>query len=239
MPEPEQRGGPPPAGRRARPLSSIGARLARLQGVPTQQAVVDELRRVIVSGDVPPGAVIPLDEVAAVFGVSLIPVRESLKILIGEGLVEHRPRGGYSVAELTRTEMQELYVARGVLENAILAVAVSVAGPPDHQCAQQAHDELGRAILAGDHHAYHRESRRFHFALVAPARMHRLEALVVSAWNLTEPYQPMAHVSDAHREQLHSDHGEMLEAFIAGDSAALLALAAAHHDRLLAAVATL
>jgi DNA-binding GntR family transcriptional regulator len=216
----------------------IGARLARLQGVATQQAVVDELRRVILAGDVPPGTVVPLDEVAALFGVSLIPVRESLKILIGEGLVEHRPRAGYTVALLTRTELQELYVARGVLENAILAVAVSVAGPADHRCAQQAHDELARALSDGDQRAFHRESRRFHFALVAPARMRRLEAMVTSAWNLTEPYRPMAHVSDDDREQMHAEHAGMLESYIAGDVPTLLARASAHHDRLLAAVAT-
>ena len=66
--------------------------------------------------------------------------------------------------------------------------------------------------------------------------MRRLEAMVEAAWNLTEPYRPMAHVSDADRELLHADHAHMLEAFTAGDVAALMATASAHHDRLLAAV---
>jgi DNA-binding GntR family transcriptional regulator len=220
-------------------LSPIGSRLARVQGVPSQQVIVDELRRVILAGDVPPGTAIPLDEVAGLFGVSLIPVRESLKMLIGEGLVAHRARAGYSVALLTRTELQELYVARGVLENAVLAVAVTVAGPVDHRCAAEAHERLGVALQDGDHRAYHRESRRFHFALAAPARMRRLEAMVESAWNLTEPYRPMSAISDAEREQLHADHDVMLDAFTAGDAKALLAAASMHHDRLLAAVAAL
>jgi DNA-binding GntR family transcriptional regulator len=234
---------PPPRGRTAerpaRELSPLGSRLARLQGVPSQPAIVDELRRVILAGDVPPGTVIPLDEVAATFGVSLIPVRESLKVLIGEGLVAHRARAGYSVALLSRPELQELYVARGVLENALLAAAVPLAGPADHRYAAEAHERLGLALQAGDHRAYHRESRRFHFALAAPARMRRLEAMVESAWNLTEPYRPMSAISDAEREVLHADHGVMLEAFTAGDAKALLASASAHHGRLLAAVAAL
>lgn len=225
--------------RPARELSPLGSRLARLQGGPSQQQIVDELRRVILAGDVPPGTSIPLDEVAGVFGVSLIPVRESLKILIGEGLVTHRARAGYTVALLTRTELQELYVARGVLENAVLAVAVTVAGPPDHRVATEAHDRLGEALLTGDHRAYHRESRRFHFALSAPARMRRLETMVESAWNLTEPYRPMSAISDGERELLHADHRVMLEAFVAGEAKALLSAASAHHDRLLAAVAAL
>src|SRR5690349_7322692 len=53
--------------------------------------VVDELRRVILDGAVPPGTPIPVGEVADMFGVSHIPVRESLKTLTAEGLVQHRP----------------------------------------------------------------------------------------------------------------------------------------------------
>jgi DNA-binding GntR family transcriptional regulator len=241
MPEPTARRGSMDrsSARGSREQSPVVSRLARLHGAPSQQAVVDELRRVILAGDVPPGTAIPLDEVAALFQVSLIPVRESLKVLIGEGLVEHRPRAGYTVALLTRTELQELYVARGVLENALLAVAVRVARPSDHRRAWEAHQLLGAALRDADHPAYHRESRRFHFALVAPARMRRLEAMVESAWNLTEPYQPMAHISDAERAQLHDDHGVMLEVFTAGDTSALLEMASTHHDRLLAAVAAM
>ena len=213
--------------------------MARLRRFPSQQEIVDELRRVILAGDVPPGSAIPLDEVAGLFGVSQIPVRESLKVLIGEGLVAHRQRGGYTVALLTRTELQELYVARGVLENAVLAIAVTAAGPDDHRRAAEAHEQMGQALSDGDHRAYHRASRRFHFALAAPARMRRLEAIVESAWNLTEPYRPMSSISDAERAQLHADHGLMLAAFSAGDARALLDTAAAHHDRLLAAVAAI
>jgi len=71
----------------------------------------------------------------------------------------------------------------------------------------------------------------------APARMRRFVGMVESAWNLTESYRPMALLSDADRERLHADHGEMLSAFVERDSAALLTCAAAHHQRLLDAVA--
>jgi DNA-binding GntR family transcriptional regulator len=100
-------------------------RLVPLRGVPTQRAVLAELRRVILAGDAPPGTTVPLDEVAAALGMSVIPVRESLKILIGEGLVEQRERGAHTVARLSRSELLELYAARGVLENAVLAAAVA------------------------------------------------------------------------------------------------------------------
>lgn len=223
-----------------RPSSSpLVARLVPLRGVPTQRAVLAELRRVILAGDAPPGTVVPLEEVAAVLGMSVIPVRESLKILIGEGLVEQHARGAYTVARLARSELLELYAARGVLENAVLAVAVAAAGPADHAHARAAHDLLDHAVRGGDLRAYHQESRGFHFALLAPAGMRRFGAMVESAWNLTESYRPMAQVTDADRQRLHADHRDMLTAFVAGDATTLLACAAAHHHRLLDAIATL
>ena len=223
---------------RPRRSSPLAARLVPLRGEPTQAAVLAELRRVILAGDAPPGTVIPLDEVATVLGMSVIPVRESLKTLIGEGLVEQRSRSAYTVARLARSELLELYAARGVLENAVLAAAVAAAGPDDHARACAALDDLDRAVREGDLPAYHRESRRFHFALLEPAGMRRFTAMVGSAWNLTESYRPMARVSDADRRRLHADHAAMLAAFVAGDAAGLLACAAEHHGRLLGALAT-
>jgi DNA-binding GntR family transcriptional regulator len=220
-----------------RSSSPLVGRLAPLRGRPTQRAVLAELRRVILAGDAPPGTAIPLDDVATALGMSVIPVRESLKILIGEGLVEQHMRGAYTVARLSRSELMELYAARGVLENTVLAVAVVAAGHADHTHARAAHDLLDRAVHAGDLRAYHRESREFHFALLAPARMRRFVGMVESAWNLTESYRPMAHLSDADRQRLHADHGEMLAAFVARDAAALLSRAEAHHRRLLDSIA--
>src|SRR6478672_3417091 len=124
-----------------------------------QQVILDELRQVILDGDAPPGTVIPVDEVAELFGVSRIPVRESLKTLIGEGLVDHLPRAGYTVARLTLAELSELYIVRGVLERAALAAAVAQADVHDDQRASSALEALDAAIRADDYPAYQRESR--------------------------------------------------------------------------------
>ncbi|MEU0877116.1 GntR family transcriptional regulator [Lentzea sp. NPDC005914] len=204
-----------------------------------QAAILDELRRCLLDGGVPPGTAIPLDEVAQVFGVSRIPVREALKTLIGEGLVEHQPNFGYRVAKLTTHELHELYVVREVLEVAALTAAVARATPQDDVEATATHEALGQAIAAHDVRGYHRDSRRFHLALVRPCGMHRLLAMLESAWNTTEPVQPMAHVSDGAKAEMHRDHGEMLAAFLARDVERLLAAAREHHGRLRASLAAL
>lgn len=224
--------------RPSRPPSAFATQLRRPHGNPDQPAILGELRRVILSGDAAPGMPIPLEEIAELFEVSAIPIREALKTLVGEGLVDHLPRGGYTVARLTLTELTELYVVRGVLEQAALAAALPHATEADDAEAHAAHEQLSRALAEHDTRSYHRASRRFHLALVRPARMLRLQRMLEQAWNITEPYQPMSFLSEESRADLHDDHGVMLAAFLARDAETLLAHATAHHDELRRAIAT-
>jgi DNA-binding GntR family transcriptional regulator len=211
--------------------SILLSRLAGPVGSP-QRVILEQLRTAILDGEVPPGSAIPVDGVAAAFGVSRIPVREALMTLIGEGLVDHRQNAGYRVAMMTAQEFSEIYVVREALETAALRAAVALAGPADDEQARAAHAALDAAVLAHDGRVYHRESRRFHLALIRPCRMRRLLNMLDIAWNMTEPLQPMSQLDSADREALHGDHAGMLQAFAARDTEALISVFTAHHHRL-------
>ena len=219
--------------------SGIVGLLVRQGSYASGPEVLTELRRGIASGQVPPGSPIPLDDVAAFFGVSLIPVREALKTLLGEGLLEHQPRLGYTVTALTQHELDELYVVRGALESAALDVAVRQATAAEHHRVRAVHARLEVAVDAGDAAGFQRASREFHEALLAPCRMPRLLHMLDIAWNLTEPVQTMMRISEPERAAMREDHEQMLEAFVARDATRLAELAAAHHERLSESVARL
>jgi len=201
--------------------------------------IVDELRRVILDGAVPPGTPIPVGDIAEMFGVSAIPVRESLKTLSGEGLVQHQPNVGYAVARLTANELAEMYLVRETLESAALSAAVANATDADRNAVAIAHRLLERAVAEDDPQTYHRQSRHFHIGLTRPSGMLRLVHMLEAAWNITEPVQLMVHVDPSDRAALHADHGQMLEAFLDRDADALLAASVDHHRRLNSVVATL
>lgn len=216
--------------------------------------VLAELRRAIVSGRVPPGTTIPLDEVAEFFGVSRIPVREAAKTLLGEGLLEHLPRVGYTVTRLSDAELAELYVVAGALEAVALAAAVRSAGPGDHDELRAVHRRLEEAIggtgdasglddpgldaaahddeVLDDAAEFQRLSRDFHEVLLRPCGMPRLLHMLTIARNLTEPDQAMARIGPQAREALRDDHAAMLAAYVAGDVEEVCRLAAAHQARL-------
>ena len=219
--------------------SGIVSLLMREGPYTTGPQVLSELRRVIASGQVPPGSAIPLDDVAAFFGVSLIPVREALKTLLGEGLLEHQPRLGYTVTALSQAELDELYVVRGALESAALEAAVRQSTAADHARAEAIHAELGEAVTMNDAATFQRASREFHEALLAPCRMPRLLHMLDIAWNVTEPVQTMMRVTGEDREAMRTDHEEMLAAFVARDADRLKAVAEVHHQRLTACITSL
>ncbi|MDT5154712.1 MAG: hypothetical protein QOI01_6445 [Mycobacterium sp.] len=209
------------------------------RGSRSQQTIVDELRRVILDGAVPPGTPIPVSEVADLFGVSAIPVRESLKTLTGEGLVAHQTNIGYAVAQLTASELAEMYIVRETLESAALAAAVVRATDDERAHVREVNRLLEDAVTEDDPQAYHRQSRLFHMGLTRPSGMLRLIHMLESAWNITEPVQVMVHVEHSQRARLHEDHRELLDAFLARDVDRLLASSAAHHRILNEVVATL
>lgn len=236
--QPAQPGQPgqPGGGDEASPTPLVRL-LHRPRGYATGPHVLAELRRVIASGHVDPGTAIPLDEVAAFFGLSRIPVREAAKTLLGEGLLEHEPRLGYTVTRLSDAELAELYTVAGALESAGLAAAVAAATPADDDRLRALHAALDESALA-DAAVFARLSREFHDAMLAPSRMPRLLHMLHSAWNITEPTRAMSRVGAPARRLLRDDHSRMLAAFVARDTDRLLALAAEHTHRLEAGLGT-
>lgn len=221
------------APRRRSPFTS---RLVNTAAEGEQPAVVEDLRHAILAGDEPPGTPIPIDAVARFFGVSPIPVREALKVLLGEGLVEHVPRVGYAVAKLAFAEFAELYDVRAALEASALRQAVLRATAADDVVVHETHAAMGRAMASGDERGYHAESRRFHVALIGPAGMQRLTHMYESAWNMTEPARPMSRVEAGGRSVFYDDHDRMLHAFVARDADTLVAESGRHFGHLREAI---
>lgn len=197
------------------------------------------MRDAILRGDEPPGTIIPIDAVARFFGVSQIPVREALKVLCGESLVEHVPHVGFSVAQLTYPEFRELYDVRQALETSALRAAVQHAALADDARMREIHAAMGAALAAGDEQAYHLASRRFHLGLIEPSGMQRLVHLYVGAWNMTESARPMARIPTTERSGFVDEHDAMLAAFVARDADRLVAESDRHYEHLRGALATL
>jgi len=94
-------------------------------------AVTDALREAIVSNRLAPGEPLHQAKLAEELGVSRVPIREALRVLAGERLVEMRAHRGATVARLSMAELDEIYAIVWALEKAAASRAVPLLSDAD------------------------------------------------------------------------------------------------------------
>jgi DNA-binding GntR family transcriptional regulator len=123
-------------------------RLSSVERASMTEQVLRELREAIIEGRIPQGE--PLREVslAATLGTGRSAVREAIRQLVQEGLVDYEPHRGAMVRVMSVDDRLDVYVAREAIESG--AARRILAGPaPDLTALRTALDELGRT--ARDH----------------------------------------------------------------------------------------
>jgi len=194
------------------------------------QHAVEGLRRALVAGELKPGDRVRQEELAALLGVSLAPVREALATLEQEGQVTYRPRRGYFVTELELGDVREIYELRALLEGRAARGALPLLDEDAVDRIELAARECVEAAAAGDVAAELAANRRFHFALLeAPDQTHTLR-LVRLLWDSTETYRALYYNSPASREDSARAHEAILAALRNRDADRLVAELAAHRE---------
>jgi DNA-binding GntR family transcriptional regulator len=128
-------------------------------------AVLAQLRKRVVEAYWPAGSVIPEALVCQELDVSRTPVREALKVLAAEGLVELLPRSGARVKLLSPTEVRELFETIAILEAAAGRAACERASDAEIESIRALHQELLAAHGADDRAGYFDANKRIHLAI--------------------------------------------------------------------------
>ena len=196
---------------------------------PERAAAV--LRAAILEGELPPGQRVNQEAWAVRAGVSLIPLREALRALAGEGLVTYRPRRGYVVTELDLAELEEVYRLRRSLEAEALRRGVPRAGEADVAALTAAAEECRTAPDAA---ARLGANRRFHELLHGLAGSRPLLRLIGLLWDSTEAYRALYYALPGEAAEADRAHAAILAAVAVGDAELAIELEDAHRDRALA-----
>lgn len=176
----------------------------------------------MLAGDYFPGAAISIDAVARLYGVSPIPVREALKVLVGEGLVDHSPGVGYTTSVLTLEELAELRRVRRALEG----IAVDALLGRRELSALDVSAPIASAVSARDWLA---EERRFHLGLLEATGMARTAETYTRLWNVAERHAALLCPTAADAHRLRRDHRDLQLALRAGDRERALAVMDEHY----------
>ena len=129
------------------------------------QQVADRLRKRIYSHELQPGEAIDEKALCEAYGISRTPLREALKVMASEGLVELVPRRGCFVRKLEAAELSELFPVMAVLEGLCAREAVAHLSDDKLALLEQLHSSLEAQAAAGDIDAYYEQNFRFHQAV--------------------------------------------------------------------------
>jgi DNA-binding GntR family transcriptional regulator len=139
-----------------------------------EQSLHDEilvrLRDHIVEGNIPDGGRIPERQLCEMLGISRTPLREALKVLAAEGLVELLPNRGARVRQLSERDLGELFDIMGGLES--LAGRLACENISDAEIAEieRLHHEMYGFYLHRDMHGYFRVNQLIHQKIVEASR---------------------------------------------------------------------
>lgn len=149
--------------------------------------VTGRLRALLYSGEIRPGERLRMRELQDRFGVSHIPIREALRTLEGEGLVENLPQRGAVAVPVSLQTLDEIYDARRLLEPPIAARAAPLFTDADIGDLKTALDELERSDHAagGEFFAKHAE---FHWLVLRPGANETLEKMLRQLWGVSERF---------------------------------------------------
>jgi DNA-binding GntR family transcriptional regulator len=143
-----------------------------LHGTTLHDGVANRLRELVFQHVLPPGEFIDETALAAQWHISRTPLREALKVLAAEGLVELVPRHGARVVAMTDADAEQLLPVMAMLEGRCALEATHRADADQLAQLQALHDRLERASAAGDTSGYCRLDQEFH-ALVQTVAANR------------------------------------------------------------------
>lgn len=151
--------------------------------------VSEELRRLIITGEILPGERIRARDIAERLDVSHIPVREAMRQLDGEGLIDYREQRGAVATDVSLTELHELYDIRRHIECSAARRAATTYDDLHLTRLAGALDALEEARSTDPHsETFFDAHHTFHWLLIGPGCTGLAQRILTDLWRAGDRY---------------------------------------------------
>ncbi len=181
------------------------------------EVVAQRLRTAIVDGQLPPGTPLRLARISERLGVSVMPVRDALRQLEAERLVDIAPRRGAVVTELSIEDAEETYAVRVALEALAARHAVARLSDADIGEIREAFGRMAEAQRSGDLGTFIDADHVFHHRLYQASERDRLIRNIAELVARSRRYAPYAYRAWLPLDNALAAHRPILEAIEARD----------------------
>ncbi|MEX2562663.1 MAG: GntR family transcriptional regulator [Nitriliruptoraceae bacterium] len=179
------------------------------------------IREAILAGDLVPGSRLPEVELSSRIGVSRTPVREALRRLAAEGMVDFLPNRGAHVASWTESQLEEIFELRGLLEgHAASRSATRISAEELAQLSRLADAMEATAEERSDSASFEiaQLNNEFHQLILGASGSRHLETATLSIVQIALVHQTFARYTPRALERSFAHHRELIDALTAGDA---------------------
>lgn len=188
--------------------------------VPVADRVYGAIREMVAAGRFRAGEPISEVRLATELEVSRTPVREAVRRLVGENLLQVTPQGLRAYTPSIE-DLAEVYYTRGILEGAAGRLAAMNAGPALAVKLRKILAQARPLLATDDHDAFTRLNGEFHGAIDAASGNRRIQELLASLEAIIVRYRRMSLVFPDHLRRSYDDHCGIVEQFERGNPVAV------------------
>ena len=195
------------------------SKMTELAGNTVVDYTIEMLREAIGSGRFVPGQRLIVADITQEFSVSAGPVREAIRRLTGEGLVEIIPHRGASVRQIGVNDVREIYQLREAIEGIAARLAAENSNTPEFREEMHAiRNDMDEIVTSGSPERFLDNNRRFHDLIYKMARNERMRQLslqlILPIYQLRLPHRMT--MDDMHAS--YGGHQRIISAILAGNA---------------------
>ena len=199
-----------------------------IDDLPLSLQISKRLEDDIIYGVFPLGAKLDEAELSARYGVSRTPIREALKLLAAEGLVEIRPRRGAIIPTVDPMKLFEMFEVMAELEAMCGRLACRRITDDQKQTILALHEACRGHMQVGNSETYYEVNRQFHEAIYHASHNHFLIEQTIALHKRLHPYRRLQLRVSNRMENSFAEHQAILDALFAHDEAQVETLLKAH-----------
>ena len=198
---------------------------------PIREIAYDVLKKAIITGEIPAGERIVETEYADRLHISRTPLREALRKLERDGLVEYVMRRGVVVHAFTTEDVDQIYTIRNSLEMLTLPYIVERATPEDIASLREKLSAMDAMMEKDDIEGISPLAREFHTSLTAISGKNRILRVIEGQDEYIRRFSAMAIQQENRRSAAHEEHHRLVDLVEQKDLPAFEALMKHHIDR--------
>ncbi|WP_279482162.1 GntR family transcriptional regulator [Aureimonas sp. SK2] len=215
-----------------RPIDLAGAPdLGRISRTSLHDTIVNRLRDMIIEGALEPGTRLHEGQLGEALGVSRTPLREAIKYLASEGLVELVPSRGAVVRRFDRKDVHDMLVVIRELEHLAGRLACEAGSDAGIAAVRRAHDAMVERYQARDRLAYYKLNQEIHTRIVELSGNAALAHVHAGLQMRLKRVRFIGHEGPEKWAAAVAEHEEMIAALEKRDGEALAEILARHLSR--------